>query len=199
MKSKKVDIHFYPEEEVQISKFLEKIKKFGEIKEGELEYKFKFKSGNNYNVINNGLVATKNNGGNAWNCVIIGDKEIPKNRISKWKIKINTHVNENYCDFHIGIGPSTFKGNLYQECWSLYNNGSNVYLQLKDRSTKYNNHKERLKKNDIIEVIVDRKLCNLSFSVNDINFGIACSNIPKEETLYPTVVIYEQNQSVEIV
>ena len=102
-KSKKVDIHFYTEEEVQISEFLEKIKKFGEIKEEELEYKFKFKPGNNYNVTNSGLLATKNNGGDKWNCVIIGDKEIPRNRISKWRIKINTNVSNGYYDFYIGI------------------------------------------------------------------------------------------------
>ena len=200
-KSKKVDIHFYPEEEVQISEFLEKIKKFGEIKEGELEYKFKFKfkSGNNYNVTNNGLLATKNQGGDSWNCVIIGDKEIPRDRISKWKIKINTNVNSGYSDFYIGIGPGNFTSNLYTECWSLFSSCSTVYLQMKGQSTTYNNHNETLKKNDIIEVIVDRKLGNLSFAVNEINYGIACSNIPKEEALYPTIVIYEQNHSVEIV
>ena len=70
---------------------------------------------------------------------------------------------------------------------------------MKEQSIEYNNHKEKLRKNDIIDVIVDRKLGNLSFSVNDINYGVACSNIPKEETLYPTIVIYQQNHSVEIV
>ena len=150
-------------------------------------------------MTNNGLVATKNSGGNAWNCVIIGDKEIPRNKISKWKIKINTNVNSDLCDFYIGIGPDNFKGDLYQECWSLYSYCSTVYLQLKEQAIQYNNHKEKLKKNDIIEVIVDRKLGNLSFAVNDINYGIACSNMPKEETLYPTILIYQQNHSVEIV
>ena len=40
---------------------------------------------------------------------------------------------------------------------------------------------------------------NLSFTINDINYGLACSNIPKEDILYPTVVLYEQGLSVEIV
>ena len=70
---------------------------------------------------------------------------------------------------------------------------------MKGKDTKIKNHKEKLKKNDIIEVIVDKKLGNLSFAINDINYGIACSNIPKEETLYPMVVIYQQNHIVEIV
>ena len=63
----------------------------------------------------------------------------------------------------------------------------------------YNNQKEKLKKGDIIEVIADRKLNNLSFSINGVNQGIACSQIPKEDILYPTITIFEQNQIVEIV
>ena len=54
-------------------------------------------------MTNSGLLATKNNGGDKWNCVIIGDKEIPRNRISKWRIKINTNVSNGYYDFYIGI------------------------------------------------------------------------------------------------
>ena len=151
-------------------------------------------------MINNGLLATKNQGGDNWNCVIIGDKEIPKNKISKWKIQIKTDVYNGYSDLHIGIGPNKFnKSVLYTQCWSLYSRKSYVYLNLREKQSEYNNHKDKLKKNDIIEVIVDRKLGNLSFSVNDINYGIACSNIPKEQELYPTVVIYQQNLSVEIV
>ena len=36
--------------------FLEEIKKFGEISDG---YKFRFRPGNNYNLSNDGLIATK--------------------------------------------------------------------------------------------------------------------------------------------
>ena len=198
-KSKEVNIHFYPEKEEEITEYLNKIKKFGEIDDREPEFKFKFKPGNNYSVTNNGLLAKKDKGGDGWNCVIIGDKEIPKYRISKWKIQIKTDVSKNYSDFYIGIGPCNFNSNLYNECWSLYNQGSKSYYHMKGMNSEIKNHKEQLKKNDIIEVIVDRKLGNLSFAINDINYGIACSNIPKEETLYPTVVIYQQNHIVEII
>ena len=100
---------------------------------------------------------------------------------------------------YIGIGPNNFKGNLYEECWSLFSCCSQVYLQMKGKIIKYNNHTEKLKINDIIEVIVDRKLGNLSFAINGIDFGIACSNIPKEDVLYPTVVLFQQGHCVEIV
>ena len=130
-----------------------------------------------------------------------GDKEIPKDKISKWKIKINKNkTNMKNMDIFIGIGPKSFKSNLYTECWSCLSGSDNkIKLNLKGESSNYNNHNEVLKEGDIIEVIVDRKLGNLSFAINDINYGIACSTIPKEETLYPTIVLYEQGLSVEII
>ena len=66
--------------------------------------------------------------------------------------------------------------------------------------TKYNNIDcKKLKKGDIIEVIIDRQLGNLSFAINDINYGIACSEIPKEDILFPIVMINDQNQIGEII
>ena len=104
-------------------------------------------------------------------------------------------------DIFIWIGPKIFKSNLYNECWSIYSkdNGSIIRLQLKDNQLDYNNHKEKLKEGDIIQVIVDRKKGNLSFVVNDVDFGIACSTIPKEDELFPTVVLYEKGLKVEII
>ena len=84
--SKKINIQFLPENEQDIE-LITNIKQFGEIIYNE-DFKFKFKPGNNYNISNNGLIATKS-GDSAWNCVIMGEKEIPKDKISKWKIKIN--------------------------------------------------------------------------------------------------------------
>ena len=70
---------------------------------------------------------------------------------------------------------------------------------MKNNISDYNNHKEDFKEGDIIEVIVDRKNGNLSFAINDVNYGIACSDIPKNDILFPTIVLYEQGNSVEIV
>ena len=46
---------------------------------------------------------------------------------------------------------------------------------------------------------MDRKLGNLSFAVNGENYGIACSEIPKEDILYPVVMVSDENQIVEII
>ena len=172
------------------------MKIFGEITN---EYKFKFKEGKNYNVTKNGLIATKI-GKNGWDCVVLGDKEIPKNRISKWKIKINKNKTiSSSTDIAIGIGPNLFKGNLCNECWSIISDGSEIKLRLREKDLYYNNLKSTMKEGDIFEVIVDRKLGNLSFSVNNINYGIACSEIPKDDILFPTVVLYERGIEVELV
>ena len=200
-KTKKLNIKFLPENEQNLE-LIENIKKFGEIfNEENYEIKFKFKPGNNYNISNNGLKASKTSN-NGFNCVIIGDKEIPKDRISKWKIKINKNKNPSFgIDILIGIGPSIIKGNNPQnECWCILSGTeSKVGLRIKGKALEYNNHNEQLKEGDIIEVIVDRKLGNLSFALNGTNFGIACSTIPKDDILYPTIVLYEQGQNVEIV
>ena len=66
-------------------------------------------------------------------------------------------------------------------------------------SSKYNNHKGKLKNEDIIEVIVDRISGNLSFAVNDNDYGIAYSDISKDDILYPVIMLMEQNQIVELI
>ena len=200
--SKKVNIKFKPENQ-EITELEKNIKLFGElINEENEEFKFIFQPGNNYNISNNGLIATKNNGKDAWNCIIIGNKMIPKNRISKFKIKINQNKrNAGNHDIVIGIGPKIFKNkdSFYSDCWSINSGPRNIVeICIKGSFKSYNNHKEEIKQDDIIEVIVDRKNGNLSFAVNDVNYGIACSTIPKEDELYPTISLYEQGLSVEI-
>ena len=198
--SQKINIKFMPDNDDGINEVIEKIKKFGEVfDKGKNIFEFKFRPGNNYNVTNNGLVATKNSGGNSFNCTIFGDREIPKNRISKWKIKIKTDTRQSW-DILIGIGPNNPNNEteFYTKCWSFISSSSKLALK-SGSSTNYNNHSGRLKKGDIVEVIVDRQLGNLSFAINGSDYGISCSEIPKEDELYPTIILYDQNLIVEIV
>ena len=80
-----------------------------------------------------------------------------------------------------------------------FSNGSKVDLYNKNKSSDYDNLNINIKKGDVIEVIVDRKLGNLSYSINGINHGLAFQDIPTEDVLYPTVVLFEQGLSLEIV
>ena len=191
-------IQFLPDDN-EIKNYLNEIKNFGCLFDSEKINKFKFKPGQNYIISNNGLIATKNNGGNGWNCTVFGDKEIPKNKISKWKIKLNSDTKQSW-DIIIGIGPSNPNNEkeFYKNCWSFMSSNSKLLLK-STSTTEYNNHSERLKKGDIVEVIVDRKLGNLSFVVNGSDYGIACTSIPKEDILYPTITLYDQNLQIEIV
>ena len=196
--SRKINIQFLLDDN-EIKNYLNEIKNFGCLFDSEKIYKFQFKPGQNYIISNNGLIATKNNGGNGWNCTVFGDKEIPKNKISKWKIKLNSDTKQSW-DIIIGIGPSNPNNEkeFYKNCWSFMSSNSKLVLK-STSTTEYNNHSERLKKGDIVEVIVDRKLGNLSFVVNGSDYGIACTSIPKEDILYPTITLYDQNLQIELV
>ena len=165
------------------------------------DYKFKFKIGINYSLNENRTIATKINGGNDWNCSIIGDTEIPKNKITKWKIRLNEFkmTSGNSWDVLIGIGPDNPNNITYfhHYCWSFICGESN--LSIKSGGTTIYNKYGELKNGDVVEVIVDRIQGNLSFAVNEINFGIACSNIPFDMILFPVVCIHDEFESVEII
>ena len=204
-------IFFVPDNEKEINAFFNIIKKFGEIKEqNELNanintlktLKFKFKPGQNYSVSNYGLMATKDKGGDNWNCTIIGDKEIPKNKVSEWKIKItNFKIKNNSINIFIGIGPDNPNNetSFYHNCWNFSCGESQIAIKTLTRRQYNNYNKNKLNMGDIIKVIVDRKLGNLSFEINGENYGIASSNIPKDDILFPIVIINDQGQIVEIV
>ena len=79
----KTKARIVPENENELSEFLKRIKIFVKILfEIPETLKFNFRNGENYSVSNNGLIATKTSEGDNWNCTIIGDKEIAKNKIS---------------------------------------------------------------------------------------------------------------------
>ena len=180
---------------------LKNINEFGDIidiKDNSCIFKFKFKNGKNYILSKNGCIATKNEGGNDYNCTIIGKKEIPKNKISKWKIKLNKLSNNG--NIFIGIGPDNpnNKNDFYKESWTFVCSNSKL-LNRSGSYSDYNGHSEILKEGDILEVIADRITGKLSFAVNDFNFGIAFKNIPKEDTLYPIIIMQFQAQIIVLI
>ena len=197
--STKIKLTFLPDNENELNEFLKTIKIFGEI---IFNNWFKFKPGKNYSLSKNGFIATKTNGGDSWNCTIIGDKEIPKNKISKWKIRINNFkLKSNTWNILIGIGPDNPNNEIrfYQKCWTFICGMSMLSIKSGDESNYNNIKKEELKAGDIIEVIVDRKAGTLSFSINDSYYGIGYSKIPKDDILYPIVMINDENQIVELI
>ena len=187
--------------EEEINKLLTTIKTLGNISLLPEKYIFKFNPnlGKNYKISENGLIATKK-GFDDWDCVILGDTEIPKNEISKWKIKLNY-----ICDYKlnswsilIGIGPN-YDGskNFHHKCWSFI--CGECSINNKNKVSRSLMNKTRLKSGSVIEVIVDRPKGNLSFIVNGNNCGIVSKEIPKDEILFPFVSIYDSEQIVEII
>jgi len=190
-KNNKLDYEFIIDD-----KLFESIKSYGSILEKN-DYIFNFKEGTNYTVTKEGKIATRNKQ-SGFDCTIIGNKEIPKNKISKWKLKINSDLKNAYI---IGIGPENFnkENDFYRKCWSFDCNNSRLILNSGSYTDYNTNNKERLKKGDIITIEVNRIDHTLSFSINDINYGIASSNIPSDDTLYPIVILYGSLASVQII
>ena len=163
-------------------------------------FNFCFRKGINYTLSKDGKIAEKTSGGYDWNCTIVGDKEIPKNKLSKWKIKLKKFkINDNTVNTFIGVGPNNLdnKKYFYNYCWSLSCGEDKIWN--KTKQIKYNNYPGNLNEGDIIEVTIDMDRRTLSFKINGIDYGIACDDIPIDEQLYPIVLINYMNQMVEIV
>jgi len=186
-------------EENIINDILNKIQNLGELKNLS-DNLFKWKDGPNYTLTGNNLIATKTNGGNNYNCNILGDFILPKNQISKWKIKLNKYSNPSYNVWNIiiGVGPSNLNQNdssPYNKTWTFICGTSNISIKSGSQTNYKGNNK--LKEGDIVEVIVNNITGELSFSVNDINYGVACKN-PLDIDLSPFVSIYDQGESIQL-
>ena len=163
-------------------------------------YTFKWNNGSNYTLDDNKLVAEKTSGGNSWNCSILGDKPLPKNSVVSWKIKIKKFKlnSSNSWNILIGVAPDNLaqkEENLYNNCWTFICGCSQLSIK-SGSETKYKTGK--LKANDVVEVKMDTSKGNLSFAVNENDYGIAC-NITQKENLYPIVMIYDEGNSIELI
>ena len=177
------NIRFTPEEN-DINIFLEKIKTFGKINK---KFQFKWKPGFNYKLSEDYLIATKISGGSSYNCNILGDIILPKNEINNWKIKLKNYYIKGW-DILIGVGPSNLnqnEENLYNKTWTFICGYSKLSLQ-SGSPRDYNGNIGKIKEGDIIEVIMNTMNGELSFSVNDINYGSACK-IPMNIDLSPFI------------
>ena len=79
-------------EENTFNDILNKIQNLGTFKNLS-DNLFKWKTGQNYTLSGNNLIATKTNGGSDHNCNILGDIVLPRNQISKWKVKLKKFSN----------------------------------------------------------------------------------------------------------
>lgn len=190
---------FFTYEENIYNDISDKIKNLGKFIKISEYITFKWKTGNNYSLSNDQKIATKISGGTDYNCNILGNIILPKNQISRWKIKLNKYNLSFEWNILVGVAPSNINQNninLYNETWTLICGYPAVSIKAGSPTYAFKN-KEKLKEGDIIEVIMNRINGELSFSVNGILFGVACQ-IPLDIDLSPFVLLRAQEQSIEL-
>lgn len=136
----------------------------------------------------------KISGDNLHNCTIIGDKCLIKGKINKWKIK---NINDKT---HILVGINRSDIDLDgQNNWTCgyITNLDNMNIHNLGEYIAINNHK--IKKNDIIGIIVDLDKGKLSYSINDTDFGVFCDNINLDIDYVPFIEMINVGSEITLV
>ena len=122
------------------------------------------------------------------------DKSIEEH---KWKIKLLHSKSKNIL---VGVAPIDFDINSpsYNTCgWYCYCNDSTLYS---GPPYNYSNKDLGLSKvNDEITIVMNIKKRTLKFIINNEDKGDSYTNIPIDKPLFPAVLLYDQNDSVEII
>ena len=210
---KKCDINnntkiiFLPEKE-EINTFIEKIKNFGKITSLKNYIKYSFKpyplnitinEKRKYEIsgeenIKNILTKTGQDG---WMGTICNNI-LEEKKIYKWKIKILKTQNKHIM---IGIAPNDFDINLsdYTNCgyyYYIYN--STLYSGPPFNYYGENSFLSKLNEENEIIIVVNLKKRSIKFIINGEDKGESYKNIPEDKPLSPAVILYNQNDSIEI-
>ena len=127
----------------------------------------------------------------------ICEYELDKSKVNKWKIKI---LNAKYNQIMVGVAPVDFDINTsnHHTC-GWYLNCYNLTLY-SGPPHKYNGNRTNLSKiEDEILLIMDLKKGTLKFIVNNEDKGNQYTDIPTDKPLFPAVLLYNNNSSVEII
>ena len=127
----------------------------------------------------------------------ICEKELDKSiEEHKWKIKI---LKTQYKCIMVGVAPSDFDINSssYNTCgWYLFCMGSTLYS---GPPFNFSNKATNLSRvNDEIILVMNMKKRSLKFIINGEDKGDSYTNIPLDKQIYPAVILYHTNDSVEI-
>ena len=127
-------------------------------------------------------------------CEIELDKSVEEH---KWKIKfLKTKAKE----INIGVAPIDFdilSTQQYSSCgWYLFCGNSRLYS---GPPFKYQNKEANLAKiKDEVVVVMNMKKRTLKFIINNEDKGDSYTDIPIDKPLFPAVLLYDKNDSVEI-
>ena len=192
-------LKFFPDDNEEINKYLEKISLFGRINYfNEKEYKFKEcqeKADGKYIIQgdNENIITKIGKDG----CYIYarGKNILEKGNEYKWKIKILKSENNK---INIGVGYSNSSdidlSKAYEFGWFLYCNNLKLYSGPPHEYYCENTNLKKLK--DEIIVNMDMKQGILTFIIGEESSFI--SDIPIEQNLVPVVTLYNEGDSVQI-
>ena len=198
-KNNKIKIEFSPKED-SFNDFLKTINSFGKVYLKSLSFKDCPKNINDNRAYSlsgeNNNILTKTGADAVWMGTICEnelDKSIEEH---KWKIKL---LNVQYKKVMVGVAPIDFDINSssYNTCgWYYYFYNSCLYS---GSPFKYSDKNSNLSKvNDEIIVVMNMKKRSLKFIINNEDKGDSYLNIPIDKPLFPAVLLYDQNDSVEI-
>lgn len=197
-------ILFKPEEE-GINNIINTIKNFGEINlENYKKYGFKNCPINSNDEMKFSITGNKNNVFTKTGkrdrfigtiCINELDKSIEEHI---WKIKILKTTSDKY--IMVGVAPIDFDINLvdnYEKFgWYYCCHNSNLYS---GPPFNYSNKNSGLSKiNNEIIVMMNMKKKTLKFKINNEDKGDSYINIPIDKPIFPSVLIYDTNDSIEI-
>ena len=189
-------------ETYEISDFLGTIKTFGEINYIDFKYTFK-KCPDNVNENKKYLITgekdnilIKSGKDGEWTGVIC-DKELQKNKIHSWKIKILESQNN---DIMIGIAPIDFDLNSpdLKKCGYFFNcNDSCLYS---GEPYNYNGNETDFEGVDE-EMTITLDLNERELHLESYSYGsyVLYNNIPLDRPLVPVVLLYNINDSIKII
>jgi len=200
----KKKIQFNPKGE-KFDEFLEKIKSFGKIIDFSFSLKecpINIKEERKYIIIGENRNIITKTGTNGYWMGTICEKELDKSiEEHKWKIKILKGTNNHIM---IGLAPSDFDINsssyntcgFYLYCNNYNNSPPSLYSGPPFNYTQKNANLSEVK--DEIVVIMNMKRKSLKFIINNEDKGDSYTNIPIDKPLYPAVLLYCKDDSVEI-
>ena len=205
--NKNIKFKFSPEEHENNDLF-EKLKLFGQIRSIKTD-KFIFKkcpqninesrkyelSGENENIL------TKTGTNNKWMGTIC-ENELEKGKEYKWKIKILNSTE--YKRIIVGIAPIDFDINssIYNTCgWYIHcYSGYSHPVLWSGPPHNYKNKATNLKEvKDEIILVMNMKKRALKFIIDNEDKGDVYTDIPIDKPLFPAVLLYDKNDSIEII
>ena len=176
-------------EENKIKEFIDIIKNFGDINICVLNNSEDYQlSGENNNII------TKVGNDGYRGTLIL--KELAKNQVNKWKIKL-LNSTDNY-HFYIGVASSDFEIDSYtKNGWYFYLYNNTLYSGPPHEYCKKQTKAKECKKE--IVLIMNMNERTLKFIIDNEDYDICYNDIPIDKPLYPAIFMYYTNDSLQFI